>query len=119
MFKQLTKAEEQIMQVLWQLEQASTREILEKMPAPVPHYNTVSTLLKILESKGFVAVIPKRKAHIYHPLLSRAEYGKQAMRRLVKGYFGGSIGRMLSCFAGEDDISLSELQRVLDELKNE
>ena len=116
-FKPLTKAEEEIMQVLWQLEQGFIKDIVDEMPEPKPHYNTVSTIIKILEDKGFAGHESFGKSNRYFPLVKKEDYSKRSMNRLVKGYFEGSFSNMLSFFAKEKDISIEELESILKELK--
>ena len=117
--KPLTKAEEQVMQVLWKLGPAFLRDIVESMPAPRPHQNTVATLLKILVEKEFVGINVMGRQHQYYTLLSKEDYSKRSMKQLVKGYFEGSFTNMLSFFAKEKDISIEELETILKELKND
>jgi|SRR5690606_8854966 len=116
-FKALTKAEEQIMQALWQLDKAFVKDIIDVLPEPKPHYNTVSTILKILGDKGFVDTESLGKSNRYFPLVEKEEYSKKTMTQFVKGYFEGSFANMLSFFAKEKDISIEELEDVLKELK--
>ena len=116
-FKPLTKAEEEIMQALWQLEQAFVKDIVDMLPEPKPHYNTVSTIIKILEDKGFADHESFGKANRYFPLVKKDDYSKRSMKQLVKGYFEGSFTNMLSFFAKEKDISVEELEAILKELK--
>ena len=89
--KQLTKAEEEIMQLLWQLEKANVAGIIEKMSEPRPAYNTVSTIIRILESKGFVGHEKQGKGHWYFPLVKKSEYSNQSINKLVNSYFQGSF----------------------------
>ena len=98
-FKQLTKAEEEIMQVLWQLEQAFVKDIVDELPEPRPHYNTVSTIIKILEDKGFVQHESLGKSNRYYPLVQKDDYSKKSMTQFVGKYFEGSFANMLSFFA--------------------
>mgnify|MGYP001283964940 FL=1 len=86
--KELTKAEEQIMQILWQLEEAFVNDIVDKMPEPKPAYNTVSTIVRILEKKGFVNHIAYGKTHQYYPLISKTEYTRSFMKSFMGSYFG-------------------------------
>lgn len=115
----LTKAEEEIMQVLWQLEKGFVREILEAMPKPQPHYNTVSTLLKILEEKGIVESEKLGNAYRFTPLISKDEYSKKSMKKILNGYFDGSFEKMLSFFVKEKDISVKDLDEILKNLKKQ
>jgi len=118
--KALTKAEEDIMQVLWQLEKANVKDIIAELPTPKPAYNTVSTIVRILESKGFVNYEKKGKGHIYFPLLKKTEYSNQSINKLVNNYFQGSFKSMVSFFMKKNEISLDELESVLKEInKNE
>lgn len=116
-FKPLTKAEEEIMQVLWDLEKAFVKEIVDALPEPKPHYNTVSTIIKILGDKGFVAYESFGKANRYYPLINKDDYSKKSMKQFVKKYFEGSFSNMLSFFAKEKDISVKDLEELLNELK--
>ena len=83
MEKQLTKAEEQLMQVLWELEEASVKEIIKKLPIPKPAYNTVSTIIRILETKNFVDHKAKGRGHIYFPIIKKTEYSNQTLNKLL------------------------------------
>lgn len=116
-FKTLTKAEEEVMQWLWKLEKAFVKDIVDAMPEPKPHYNTVSTIIKILGDKGFVASESFGKSNRYYPLVDKESYSKGSMKQFVKKYFEGSYANMLSFFAREKDISVKELEALLDELK--
>lgn len=116
-FKQLTKAEEEIMQVLWSLENAFVKDIIEQLPEPKPHYNTVSTIVKILEEKGFVDHESFGKSNRYFSLVSKDEYSKKSMKQFVVKYFDGSFVNMMSFFAKEKDISVKELEEILNEIK--
>lgn len=116
-FKSLTRAEEQIMQALWTIGRGFTKDIIEALPDPKPHYNTASTILKILLEKEFVTVESIGKSHLYRPAVAREAYSSQSVKQLVKGYFNGSFANMLSFFAREKDISISELEDILKEIK--
>ena len=115
--KELTRAEEEIMQRLWRLEGGFVKDIIEQLPDPKPAYNTVSTIVRILEQKGFVGHEARGKSHRYHPIISKAEYSKGFMKGFVSRFFRGSYQEMVSFFANEKDMSLSELEEVLKELK--
>ncbi|WP_462222444.1 BlaI/MecI/CopY family transcriptional regulator [Ferruginibacter sp.] len=115
--KNLTKAEEQIMQVIWRLEKAFLREILDELPAPKPHSNTVATIIKILTDKEFVGVTVFGRTHQYYPLVSKEVYSKSSMKSLVKGYFEGSFSNAVSFMVKENNISLDELEILLKQLK--
>ncbi|PTX63767.1 putative transcriptional regulator [Kordia periserrulae] len=115
--KQLTKAEEEIMQILWQLERANVKTIIEHLKGEKPAYNTVSTIVRILESKGFVGYEKVGKGHIYFPLLPQSEYSNQSISKLVNGYFQGSFKSMVSFFMQKNDISTSELEEIRREIE--
>ena len=115
--KNLTKAEEQIMQVIWKLDKAFLREILDELPVPKPHSNTVATIIKILVDKEFVGVIVFGRTHQYYPLVSKEVYSKSTMKSLVKGYFEGSFSNAVSFMVKENNISLDELELLLKQLK--
>ncbi len=116
--KQLTKAEEQIMQVLWKLQKSFLRDIVDTLPEPKPHQNTVATILKILVEKEFAAIEVVGRNHQYYPLITKEEYSKGAMQQVVKGYFEGSFSNMVSFFVQEKDISIAELEKMLEQLKS-
>jgi BlaI family penicillinase repressor len=115
--KPLTKAEEQIMQVLWKLDKAFLREIIEALPNPKPHNNTVATIIKILVEKEFIAVTVFGRTHQYHPIVSKEAYSKTTMKSFVKGYFEGSFSNAVSFMVKENNLSVSELEALLKELK--
>ncbi len=113
--KELTKAEEQIMQELWTLEKAFVKEIVDKLPEPKPAYNTVSTIIRILEKKGFVDHYAYGKTHQYFPLISKTDYTKSYFKNFLSGYFSNSFQEMVSFFAKEDKMSLSDLEEIIKE----
>ena len=117
--KPLTKAEEQIMQVLWKSGKAFLREIVEQMPDPKPHQNTVATLLKILVEKEFVGISPIGRNHQYFPQVTKADYSKRSMKLLVKGYFEGSFSNVVSFMVKENNISVEELETLLKQIKKQ
>ncbi|WP_422081886.1 BlaI/MecI/CopY family transcriptional regulator [Ulvibacterium sp.] len=117
--KQLTKAEEEVMQILWKLEKCNVAAIIEEIPEPKPAYNTVSTIVRILESKGFVDHEKEGKGHFYFPLIKKSDYSNQSINKLVDGYFQGSFKSMVSFFMKKNDMSLSELESILQEIKKE
>jgi BlaI family transcriptional regulator, penicillinase repressor len=117
--KELTKAEEQLMQILWKLNKAFIKDMIEKIPEPKPAYNTVSTFIRIMEKKGFVGHTAYGNTHEYFPLISKKEYTKQFMKGLIKNYFSNSFQEMVSFFAREDKMSISELEELLQEVKKD
>ncbi len=110
--KELTKAEEQIMQVLWKIGKGFVNDVLDRLPNPKPAYNTVSTIIRILEKKEFVAYQAFGKAHQYYPRISKKEYTRAFMSRFMDNYFGNSYKEMVSFFTRENDVSLEELEDI-------
>ena len=115
--KTLTKAEEQVMQVVWKIREGFIRDIMDVLPAPKPHQNTVATMLKILVEKEFVGIRLYGRQHQYYPLISRDAYSKASMKSLVKSYFGGSYSDAVSFMVKENTISLEDLETLLQHLK--
>lgn len=114
--KELTRAEEQIMQELWVLEKAFVKDIIDRLPEPRPAYNTVSTIIRILGKKGFVDHYAYGKTHQYFPVISKSEYTKSYFRNFLSGYFSNSFQEMVSFFAKEDKMSLSDLEEIVKEV---
>lgn len=117
--KELTKAEEQIMQLLWEQEKAFVKDIVEQMPDPKPAYNTVSTIIRILEKKGFIGHNAFGKTHEYFPLVSRKDYTSTYMKSFIRNYFSGSFQEMVSFFAKEDKMSVTDLDELMDDVKRD
>jgi predicted transcriptional regulator len=117
--KELTKAEDQIMQLLWEQEKAFVKDIIEQIPEPKPAYNTVSTIIRILEKKGFVGYKAYGKTHEYVPLVSRKDYTRSFMKNFLRNYFSGSFQEMVSFFAKEDNMSLSDLDELMEDVKRD
>lgn len=114
--KQLTKAEEEIMQILWDLKETNVAGIIEQMPEPKPAYNTVSTIVRILENKEFVDHRQQGKGYIYFPIVEKETYSGQSMNQLMNNYFNGSIKSMLSFFMKKNDMSTKDLEDILKEI---
>lgn len=117
--KELTKAEDQVMQILWRLGNAFVKDIVEQMPEPKPAYNTISTIVRILETKGFVDHKAYGKTHEYYPLISKEKYTKFYLNNLLKGYFNGSFQNLVSFFAKENKMDIKSLEKLLNEIKKE
>ena len=117
--KELTRAEEQIMHVLWFLGHAYVKDIIERIPEPKPAYNTVSTVVRILEKKGFVGHEAFGKTHRYRPLVAKEDYTQAFLRSFVRNYFDNSYQELVSFFAKDRDMSLSELEEILTTLREE
>jgi predicted transcriptional regulator len=114
--KELTKAEEEIMQLLWRLKEANVATLIEEMEEPKPAYNTVSTIVRILEAKTFVGFRKEGRGHIYYPLIEKESYSKFSMTKILNNYFDGSAKSMLSFFMKKNDLSIRELEEVLSEI---
>ncbi len=117
--KELTRAEEQIMQVLWSLGKAYVKDIIERLPAPKPAYNTVSTVVRILEKKGFVGHEAFGKTHLYEPLVAKEDYTQAFLKSFVRNYFDDSYQELVSFFARDRNLSVSELEEILASLREE
>ena len=117
--KELTRAEDQVMQILWDLKTAFVKDIIERMPEPKPAYNTISTIVRILETKGFVGHKAYGKTHEYFPLISKEKYTKFYLNNLLRGYFNGSFQNLVSFFAKENKLDSKAIEKLLDELKNQ
>lgn len=116
--RELTKAEDQVMQVLWKLEKAFVKDIIEQLPEPKPAYNTVSTIIRILENKGFVDHISYGKTYEYYPIVSKESYSKFTVQNVLQNYFGGSMQNLVSFFAKSENLSLQEIEALQKELSN-
>ena len=117
MVKTLTRAEEQIMQVIWKLDRAFLREIIEALPNPKPHNNTVATIIKILVEKEFIGVEVFGRTHQYYSLITKEAYSKSTMKNFVKGYFEGSFSNAVSFMVKENNLSVDKLETLLKQLK--
>lgn len=112
--RELTKAEEEIMRVLWQLGKGFVKDVLTELPGePKPAYNTVSTIIRILEKKGFVGYTAYGKTHEYYPLVSEETYRRFQTEQLMRNYFDGSLQKLVSFFVREKNISLSEADEII------
>jgi BlaI family penicillinase repressor len=119
--KELTKAEEQIMQILWQLKEAIVKDIIEQMPEPKPAYNTVSTVVRVLEGKGFVNHRAYGNSHVYFTTVKEADYKKFTFDKMMKNYFSNSYQSLVSFLIKEKNLSIEELEeltQLAEKLKN-
>ena len=118
---ELTNAEEQIMQVLWKIEKGFVKDILEHFNDPKPAYNTISTVVRILEKKGLVSHKAYGNSHQYYPLISKKEYSKNHLSKFASDYFGNSIKDLVSFFSESNKLSIHEIDetiKMLNEIKN-
>ena len=116
---QLTKAEEQIMQILWDRETGLVKDIRDSFTDPKPARNTVSTVLRVLEKKGYVGHKVYGNVHLYHPLISKSNYSKSQLFGLLENYFNNSFPAMASFFAREKDLTVKELDELLEAARKE
>lgn len=110
--KELTKAEEQVMQYIWKLEKAFLKDIVEQFPEPRPAYTTISTVIRVLVKKGFLKYNTYSKVHEYYPVVTKKEYFQKHIKGVVKSFFNGSVTGFASFFTENEDISLTELEKI-------
>jgi len=113
--KQLTKAEEEVMQILWEMGEGIIKDILKEFKNKQPAYNTVATVLKVLKKKGVVDFKSIGNTYVYFPLITKEDYSSYQMKHLLKNYFGGSFARLAAFFAKDNDMSLEDLEAMLKE----
>lgn len=119
MTRRLTRAEEEIMLVLWKLKEATIRDVMSELNQPGTPYTTVSTVVRVLEKKGFVGHRAVGTTYLYMPLLKKKEYLKGHLAGIASNYFGGSVSRMTAFFARENDLDLNELQELIGDIESE
>ena len=117
--RELTRAEEEIMQVLWKIKKGFVKEILEHFNEPKPAYNTISTIVRILQEKGFVSHKAYGRTHEYFPIVSKDDYSKMHLKTFVKDYFSNSFEKMVSFFAREKGISVKEMEEIMKIMQGE
>jgi BlaI family transcriptional regulator, penicillinase repressor len=117
--RELTRAEEQVMQVLWKLKKGFVKDILEHFNDPKPAYNTISTIVRILQDKGFVSHKAYGRTHEYFPIVSKSDYSKNHLSVFVNDYFSNSFEKMVSFFAKEKGISIKEMEEIMKIMENE
>jgi len=117
--KRLTKAEEEIMQILWDLDKGFVKDIIQELPDPKPAYNTVSTIVRILEKKGFVSHQAFGNAHEYYPLVNKEDYTKAYIKSIMKDYFSDSFKEMVSFFTKDENMTIEELEAIRKLLNEE
>jgi len=115
----LTNAEESVLKILWEKEKAFIKEVIEEIQGKKPAYSTVSTIMRILERKGYVSYESFGKSHRYYPLIKREDYTKGVLSHIMNSYFGGSFKEIVNFMSSSNNISISELDEILSDLKNE
>ena len=111
--RELTRAEEQIMQILWKLKKGFVKDVIAEIPKPKPAYNTVSTIIRILENKGFVDHKSYGKTHEYYPVVERDVYRSFFLKNILRNYFGGKIEHLVSFFARDNDLNIKDMEEIL------
>jgi len=117
--KELTKAEEELMQILWKLGKGFINDILGELKNPKPAYNTVSTIVRILEKKGYVDHTAYGKSHEYYPIVSKKDYTKTYFGHFMKNYFGNSYREMVSFFTSDNNLNIRELEELKQAMAEE
>lgn len=117
--KELTKAEEQVMQILWEINEGVVHDIIKELPEPKPAYNTISTIIRILETKGFVQHKAYGRTYVYSPKVDKSDYTKFSMNKLMNGYFSGSFKNMVSFFAKENNMNVNDLDELIKLAKDD
>ncbi len=117
--REITRAQEEIMQVLWKVKEGVVSDILKHLSDPKPAYNTVSTVVRVLEKKGYVGHKTYGKIHVYFPLVKQEEYARYQFSGLLKNHFGNSMKRLVSFFAKDDKIKLNELEDIKKLIEDE
>jgi BlaI family transcriptional regulator, penicillinase repressor len=117
--KEITKAQEEILKAVWNVENGAVSDVIERLPEPKPAYNTVATVIKVLENKGYVAHKTYGKTNVYYALVSKKEYAYHVAKEAFNGLFNGSINQMVSPFVKNKDINVSELEELKQMLESE
>ncbi len=117
--KEITKAQEEILKALWEIKDGAVSDVLEFLPEPKPAYNTVATVIKVLEKKGYVSHKTYGKTHVYFPVVDKKDYAQFVMKDMFKGLFNGSLPQMVSFFVKNKEVSLSELEELKEMLEQE
>lgn len=117
--QELTRAQEEILKVLWEIEEGVVADILGNLPDPKPAYNTVSTVVKVLERKGYVDHKAYGKTHVYFPLVDRKKYAQYVLKDSLKSFFNGSVKQAVSFFVQHKDASLTELEEIKQLIEKE
>jgi len=117
--KEITKAQEDLLKALWEIKEGAVSDILESLPDPKPAYNTVATVIKVLEKKGYVSHKTYGKTNVYFPVIARKDYAQHILKDTFRGLFNGSVNQLVSSFVKSKDISLSELEELKEMLEKE
>ena len=117
--KKLTRKEEELMKILWSLEKAFVKDIVAEYPDPKPHYNTVSSLVRLLQGKGFIGYTAYGTTYHYYPLITKEDYRKPFMKQVISDYFDNSYKNAVAFFVKEQGLSPEELEELISLIKEE
>lgn len=117
--KEITKAQEEILKALWEIKEGAVSDILDNLKDPKPAYNTVATVIKVLEKKGYVSHKTYGKTHVYFPVVSKKDYAQHIMKDTFKSFFNNSLNQMVSAFVKNKEVGLSELEELKEMLEKE
>ena len=117
--KELTKAEEQVMQYLWEIEKGFLKDVVDQFPNPKPAYTTISTVVRVLVNKGFIGFKTYGKSNEYYPAISKKDYTRSFFKGITKSFFNNSASKLVSFFTSENDLSLSELELLKKQLEEQ
>jgi predicted transcriptional regulator len=117
--KEITKAQEDILKALWGIKDGAVSDVLESLSEPRPAYNTVATVIKVLEKKGYVAHKTYGKTNVYYPIVTKKDYAQHVLKDTFKGLFNGSLNQMVSSFVKGKDVSINELEELKEMLEKE
>jgi predicted transcriptional regulator len=117
--KEITKAQEEILKALWKINEGAVSDVLDALQDPKPAYNTVATVIKVLEKKEYVSHKTYGKTNVYYPLVTENDYAKFVLKDTVKGFFNGSLNQMVSFFVKNKDLSISELEELKSTIEKE
>jgi BlaI family transcriptional regulator, penicillinase repressor len=117
--KEITKAQEQILKALWKINEGAVSDVLDALPKPKPAYNTVATVIKVLEKKGYISHKTYGKTNVYFPVITQKEYAHQVLKDAFKGLFNGSVNQMASFFVKNKEITINELEELREILDRE
>jgi len=117
--KEITKAQEELLKALWEIKEGAVSNVLEILPDPKPAYNTVATVIKVLEKKGYLSHKTFGKTNVYYPLISKKEYAQHVLKDTYMGLFNGSLDQMVSSFVKNKEVSIYELEELKNMLKKE
>ena len=117
--KEITKAQEDLLKALWEIKEGAVSDVLDSLPEPKPAYNTVATVIKVLEKKGYVAHKTYGKTHVYFPVITRKDYAQYVLKDTFKSLFNGSLNQLVSTFVKSKDISITELEDLKEMLEKE